>query len=140
VAGLWVKHSASSAAVVRDSVFIGLTREGVSADDAYDATLLVSELVGNAVRHAPSLPSGHVAVRWEIHDDGCQLEVSDGGRSEHLDPVIAADSDTSGRGLAIVSALAERWGVKSNADSTTVWLFYRFSHQADQSEDLYEAS
>lgn len=38
------------------------------------------------------------------------MEVADAGPAVKLTPQVVADTDERGRGLAIVAALAERWG------------------------------
>lgn len=74
-----------------------------------DATLVVSELVTNAVVHARpdivlSLHRHGSAVRGEVVDHGPVWKES---RPVAVDDLGAE----SGRGLAIVDALAYRWGV-----------------------------
>jgi PAS domain S-box-containing protein len=83
--------------------------------------LLATELVTNSCRHAAAKgdPIGVVlavddhAVRLAVTDTGPGFEVPDGGP--------AHDDDESGRGLFIVDALADRWGVDSEGGSR-VWL------------------
>jgi anti-sigma regulatory factor (Ser/Thr protein kinase) len=90
---------------------------------ANDAELLVSELVGNAVRHARPLPGGVVCVAWEIARREVTLRVTDGGSSNGHRPQasVAGPDAVSGRGLAIVAALAARWGVEPARGGQSVW-------------------
>jgi len=81
-----------------------------------DATLLVSELVTNAILHARSPVDLVVrkvkgAVRVEVFDDGT-------GLPQPLDPDPEADD---GRGLGLVQAVASRWGVDDVETCKTVW-------------------
>lgn len=85
--------------------------------DLLDDTLLVlSELLGNAVRHgsAPTTaglgaPAGGVEVRWSLAPGAVRLEVVDGGGGEpHV--VDRGEQAVSGRGMAIVEALSHSWG------------------------------
>ncbi|MEU9190292.1 ATP-binding protein [Streptomyces sp. NPDC048484] len=78
------------------------------------AELLVSELVTNAFRHG----RGDVRVRMLFDDGRMQLEVRDGSHEFPI-PRTATDLDEGGRGLAIVQAVADDWGVKNNG--TTTW-------------------
>jgi anti-sigma regulatory factor (Ser/Thr protein kinase) len=80
------------------------------------ATLLVSELATNAVRHANSA----FVVRMSRTDDTIRFEVSDSGAGE---PRIA-DADPrrrSGRGLQIVQGMSREWGVIREELGKTVW-------------------
>jgi len=81
------------------------------------ACLLTSELVTNAVRHG----RGPIGLRIGRRHPETVIEVRDRGRGEvrrSRGPV--ADTGT-GRGLAIVELLADRWGVAPVAEGKTVW-------------------
>ncbi len=81
---------------------------------------MVSELVGNAVRHARPLADGTMHVAWTHSPQGVDIAVSDGGARtppERRDPTL---SDLAGRGLAIVETLASRWWVETSRSRTTV--------------------
>lgn len=94
----------------------------VGSDEALAETLLllVSELVTNAVVHAgtPSvlrllLPGRHTqgAVRVEVADlSTCPP------RQRHAD-----GEDTNGRGLELVSVLADRWGWQREGFGKRIW-------------------
>jgi serine phosphatase RsbU (regulator of sigma subunit)/anti-sigma regulatory factor (Ser/Thr protein kinase) len=77
--------------------------------------LLVSELVTNAVRYA----QGKIGLRL-ILEGGLVCEVLDDSaalpRLRHPD-----DSDERGRGLQVVSQLAQRWGARRAASGKVVW-------------------
>lgn len=130
---LWVRHATSSPSVARRSVLDALTEAGVADDDADDAALITSELVGNAIQHASPLPSGGVAIRWSLGQGFYTISVTDGGNRHDDTPgggepdgaVIQATQPsataTSGRGLSIVQAIASEWGVERTPGRTTVW-------------------
>jgi serine/threonine-protein kinase RsbW len=80
-----------------------------------EAESVVAELVGNAVRHASSLPDGTVRVHWYIRDGIVEIEVTDGGGVTRPAPVRGSHYATSGRGLRIVRSLAHEWGVVGRA-------------------------
>jgi PAS domain S-box-containing protein len=83
------------------------------------ATLLVSELTSNAVRHGPRRPGDDVVLRIGLRDDVLRVEVTDeGGGFEPPPPtgVLVA----GGWGLVLVDRVADRWGVEGGAP-TTVW-------------------
>ncbi|MGW1880873.1 ATP-binding protein [Streptomyces sp. NPDC001970] len=75
---------------------------------------LLSELVANAFRHARVPPGREVWTRCELRDEALRVEVSDA--SDVLPrPRKAAPDDESGRGLALVSTLADNWGAHPRA-------------------------
>jgi anti-sigma regulatory factor (Ser/Thr protein kinase) len=118
---LRVPFTAPSAARVRKELRDWMVAQGLPRDVVEDARVVVSELVGNSVRHAQPLPSNEIVVRWSLDDQGVVLSVSDGGggrSSPHA--VTASMSAVSGRGLSIVDALADRWWVEDRDGYTTV--------------------
>jgi hypothetical protein len=60
-------------------------------------------------------------VAWEVDSQGVIVRVTDGGGGDRPHVRHASPRDTSGRGLALVEAVAARWGVIAGATSTTVW-------------------
>src|SRR3954463_1497205 len=85
-----------------------LRERGLSADLDHTVSLLTSELVGNAVRHAgPLNPTDRIVFHARLSDDLVRVEVADHGPG--FDPEIR--HDTAGFGLRLVDKLATRWGV-----------------------------
>jgi anti-sigma regulatory factor (Ser/Thr protein kinase) len=82
-----------------------------------DLTIVVSELVANAVRYAPRSEGGQVVLTISREADVLRIEVADPGHG--FDPTPGPAS-RGGLGLVIVSHLALRWGVIDDA-STVVW-------------------
>ncbi|MGV9558341.1 SpoIIE family protein phosphatase [Streptomyces sp. NPDC003522] len=79
-------------------------------------SLLVSELVTNAVRHA----TGPVTVRLIRAGHGLLCEVGDTGNGRpRLGP--GGLLDEGGRGLRIVHRLTARWGVRWTENGKVVW-------------------
>ncbi|MER6185543.1 ATP-binding protein [Streptomyces sp. NPDC001652] len=82
-------------------------------------TLLVSELVTNALRHATG-PIGVRLVRPAGLGDVLLVEVSD----PLPDPPrerVARPEDEGGRGLQLVAHSSRRWGTRPGATGKTVW-------------------
>jgi anti-sigma regulatory factor (Ser/Thr protein kinase) len=114
----------STLIVESDPLSVRQARQFVAGHlDAYDervvdsATLMVSELVTNSIRHA----AGPCTIRLEITADAVRVEVSDRGQGT---PVLQSPTpdETSGRGLRIVAALADDWGASSVAPhGSMVW-------------------
>lgn len=101
-----VRHAPASAGEVRRRLGADLARSGVSSDVVDDATLLASELVGNAVRYAHPLPGGGAPGDLVGRHDCVRLRVTDGGGLGAPRVRDAGPSDVRGRGLAIVDSLA----------------------------------
>ncbi|MFC8140656.1 ATP-binding protein [Streptomyces paradoxus] len=86
-----------------------------------DVQLCASELVTNVIRHVgEGVP---VTVRvWREEGGRVRLGVTD--PDPRALPVLVAAAGTeaeSGRGLALLDALAVRWGVEQEAGRKTVW-------------------
>ena len=86
----------------------------IPADVLEDAKVLVSELVGNSVKHAGLNVDDHVHVRAEWSGERLRVTVHDRVRPSSPPPVAAAirprPGADSGWGLFIVDRLASRWG------------------------------
>nr|WSY51484.1 ATP-binding protein [Streptomyces sp. NBC_00886] len=88
-----------------------------------DALLCVSELTTNAILHG--VPPGRgLALRLCVHLDGVlRVEVHDSGTGELRkvrSPYRSLDAER-GRGLMLVAALSDKWGVGERAPGKVVW-------------------
>jgi anti-sigma regulatory factor (Ser/Thr protein kinase) len=83
-----------------------------------DARLLVSELVGNSVRHAEQPAGATLRITALAVDGVVRVDVADRGRGAVRRR--EADPRTGGYGLELVELLAARWGV-SDEHGTRVW-------------------
>lgn len=81
-----------------------------------DLELIVSELVTNAVRAG----SATVGVSVALEDDRVVVRVSDEA-SGWPEPREADIYDTGGRGLPLVSAISNSWGVRLSPNGKVVW-------------------
>ena len=120
-----VDHAPSSAAEARRELGADLTSQGLPATLVDDAELVVSELIGNAVRYGRPLPGNVLRVAWSVEAGSLLVKVTDGGGRESPRFREAGPSDVRGRGLAIVDALASKWGVDRYENGagpvSTVW-------------------
>lgn len=109
-----------SAAVVRKALVSWMVQRGSDANVVDDARQVVSELVGNAVRHAKPLDPGVMLVDWREQGGSLDLSVSDGGSLSIPRQRTASPDAVEGRGLAIVAALAQRWWFEDDGTRKTV--------------------
>ncbi|MDH6128744.1 ATP-binding protein [Kitasatospora sp. GP82] len=86
------------------------------------AVLLLSELMTNACRHARVPPGRQIVTRSVLSGGTLRVEVSDAS-SGLPTPCHASPDDESGRGLALVAALADAWGAHPRVCGIgkTVW-------------------
>jgi anti-sigma regulatory factor (Ser/Thr protein kinase) len=83
------------------------------------AVLLVSELVGNVVRHARSREHG---LRLRLRADVCWLRIEVFDTDPGLPrPRTPGEGDESGFGFVLIEALAAGWGVHQEPGGKTVW-------------------
>lgn len=84
--------------------------------DPHAAALATSEVVSNVVRHA--------RTHFELHivpgADRLRVEISDGAS---VIPAVRdlTDGDEGGRGLHVIEAVVESWGVEVTGNGKTVW-------------------
>lgn len=92
---------------------------GLPEEVCHTASLLTSELVTNAVVH------GQTSAKLTAHRPNDRLRVAVRDDNPALPavgqtPLIDADAE-GGRGLAIVSMLAARWGVEMTDTGKAIW-------------------
>ena len=98
--------------------FVREVLDGAPVDSA-EVALLASEVATNAVVHACTpftvcVVSGPRAVRVGVLDEGPPLP-------DPLPRLSRTDLTPGGRGLLLVMAMADRWGVDARPRGKTVW-------------------
>jgi anti-sigma regulatory factor (Ser/Thr protein kinase) len=105
-------HTLESARTTRE--LVGTELQDSQLRD--NAVLVASELVANAVDHG----QGPVVV--ELTRDGRQVRLAVSSTSgQDPQPRAAGQHDLRGRGLTIVSTVADQWGWARHEDLVTVW-------------------
>jgi anti-sigma regulatory factor (Ser/Thr protein kinase) len=83
------------------------------------ATLLTSEVVSNAIRHTAE---GHTKLTVAVADGVLEIGVTDADKEHLPERQDSLDSSAeSGRGLAIVEAMSEGWGVNLLPEGKEIW-------------------
>lgn len=117
--GTWLfRARAESLPLVRDAVR-GFDLGALE----HDVTLLVTELVSNAIRHAGLRRDAPVKLRIAADERRVRIEVSDPGcgfDATSLDDETQLE-EPGGLGLVLVDRMSERWGIIRGAE-TRVWL------------------
>ncbi|WP_246203712.1 ATP-binding protein [Streptomyces tailanensis] len=115
--GFLIPHDPRAASVVRAALraLLRATRLGCVADTV---ELLASELVANAYRHSPA----DACVSVEHTPDTLTVSVWDHNPAPPTPAEARRDDDAeSGRGLGIVAACADEWGVRDYPHGKAVW-------------------
>ena len=119
-----VPHHARGARLARHRL-AGELGPVVSSELLADAVAVIAELVGNAIRHATALPGDVIRVAWRVRTAGprqlLEVRVTDGGAGDEPQQREVSVDSIDGRGLAIVSALADSWGVERDGLGQSVW-------------------
>lgn len=115
-----VPFAASSVAVARQQLRSWMRAQGCSREAIEDGRVVLSELVANSVRHAQPLSDGTILVSWCREGGDLRISVTDGGSTSRPHTVNAGSSALSGRGMAIVEALAGQWWFEQTRTRSTV--------------------
>ena len=104
-------------AAAREAVRAAAAHARVHEDDRWRVEMIVTELVTNAVKHGPG---GPVVIAIHAGGQGMRGEVADPGRGIRRRELLQrATSEEGGRGLFLVDALSDSWGLSD--DSSRVW-------------------
>ncbi|MEU4225920.1 ATP-binding protein [Nonomuraea sp. NPDC026600] len=115
LASWWLSPSMSTVPRVRRLTRARLAAWGLD-EQVEVAELLVSEIVTNALRHAP----GPYRLTLSVTDGLLRGEVEDAGNAP-LHVHHARPGDEQGRGLYMIDLLACCWGSESTPEGKTVW-------------------
>jgi serine/threonine-protein kinase RsbW len=119
---LRLPHTAVAVSSARRRVRADLSAVGVPEALLDDVEVVVSELLGNSVRHARPIAGGVLLLGWRVDVDDVILRVTDGGGGRGVEPRETGPMADSGRGLQIVERLTRAWGVTEHAGGLrTVW-------------------
>ncbi|MFH8991995.1 ATP-binding protein [Streptomyces sp. NPDC017940] len=137
-----VPHGPAGVGEARHRMRDQLRVSGVSETVIDDAVLILSELLSNACRHGRPLgqglhddgdSDGDVRAAWRVDRTGrLTVEVTDGGGPTRPAPATPSVTAHGGRGLNIITALAENWGVRDDIHGeVTVWALVQSGHRRE---------
>ncbi|MGW2643732.1 ATP-binding protein [Streptomyces sp. NPDC001393] len=92
-------------------------------DHDFEVRLCATELLTNVIDHLGEGTPVTVRVMGTATDHGPRTRIEVTDPAPCAAPVLlpATETEESGRGLALLDALSERWGVEQWADRKTVW-------------------
>jgi two-component sensor histidine kinase len=93
-----------------------LMTTGLDEDVEHTVTLLATEIVGNAVRHAGLRGDQRIVFFARLAEDFARVEVADQG--DGFDPESV---QSEGFGLRLLAKLASRWGCDCTDRGCKVW-------------------
>ncbi|MBC9714120.1 ATP-binding protein [Streptomyces sp. TRM66268-LWL] len=134
-----VPHGPAGVGRARHCMRDQLRISGVSEAVIDDAVLILSELLSNACRHgrplgdAATVGDGNVRAAWRLDKSGrLTVEVTDGGGPTRPVPATPSVTARGGRGLGIIAALSDDWGVRDGASGeVTVWVVLTTGHHRE---------
>ncbi len=133
-----VPHGPAGVGEARHRMRDELYRSGVAESVVDDAVLILSELLSNACRYGRPLGradrgDGDVRAAWRVDPGGgLRVEVTDGGGPTRPVPSTPSVTARGGRGLNIISALSQDWGVRDSATGeVTVWVVVTEGHRRE---------
>jgi anti-sigma regulatory factor (Ser/Thr protein kinase) len=115
--------------VARARQFVSAELAGCPVAD--EAVLCVSELATNALMHTSSGEGGKFEVIVQRGPSSARISVRDQGAASApaARPVDLASE--SGRGLGLVSVIADRWGQSGDVAGRVVWFELRWEPRRD---------
>ena len=111
-----LSRSPTSVAVARRFIAARAAAWSFPEEASQQLVLIGSELVTNAVLHART----ELTLTLELRDDRVRISVKDQSRAPATLRNYRPDALT-GRGLGVVAALSDTWGVSAAADGKVVW-------------------
>lgn len=112
--------AAASVTVARRQLRTWMRTNGFGREAIEDGRVVISELVANSVRHAEPLSDGTILITWCLENGNLRVSVTDGGSASRPHTVNAPSSALSGRGMAIVEALAVDWWSERTRSRSTI--------------------
>ena len=92
---------------------------GAEESVIYDATVIVTELVSNAILHSGA---DRISVRLSYSSPELSIYIADTGSWRHrCQQTGGCDQAESGRGLNLIAAIARQSGVRRTVNGTCAW-------------------
>jgi anti-sigma regulatory factor (Ser/Thr protein kinase) len=103
-----------------------LEKWNLTCPKADDALVTVSEVVTNALRHTWGLVAADLIFDTLTRIFTCEVTDLSPTRQPHLQELDDDGSEEDGRGMFLVNALSDGWGVRRGDDFKIVWVVFEF--------------
>ena len=120
--GFQIQLAGGPQAASRARTELSRLREELEPPVLESARLLVTELVTNAVRHAPV---GMIDISVKIRPESMRVDVSNRGTPFEAHARLPRADQESGWGLFLVDRLSDEWGVVDEPGRQRVWFELR---------------
>jgi len=101
----------STPGIARTKLAAFLTLNRTELDLIDNALIVLSEMIANAVAHGTPDTDGTMEIGWSIDAGRLELSVRDSGTGKDLTPRPFDEDSLGGRGLSIISRVADNWSV-----------------------------
>nr|WP_255669104.1 ATP-binding protein [Aeromicrobium duanguangcaii] len=101
----------STPGIARTKLAAFLTLNRIDLPMIDNALIVLSEMIANAVAHGTPDQDGTMEIAWSIDDGLLNLSVRDAGRCAEMVPRPFDEDSLGGRGLSIISRVADKWSV-----------------------------
>jgi anti-sigma regulatory factor (Ser/Thr protein kinase) len=103
-------------------VVLELLRVWAAPHDRDDAALVVTELVANVIDHVQG--EANLTLELTLADSWLRISVADGSSVRPVAQELSQDRPR-GRGLQLVEAVVDRWGVEDHRGGKRIWFELR---------------
>jgi anti-sigma regulatory factor (Ser/Thr protein kinase) len=101
---------------MRDFVRRRAAHHGLDQAEVFQAQLVATEAVTNAMRHGITADGKSISVTCLWKDDGLTIEVGDRGRFRQREP--SSPDATGGRGLGLIERLTRQFDLETSDSGT----------------------
>jgi anti-sigma regulatory factor (Ser/Thr protein kinase) len=115
---LELRHDPVELSRMRQFIRRRAVEHGLNAAEAFQAQLVATEAVTNAMRHGNAPRGKPISVTCVWRDDGLTIEVGDRGRFQRGGSSEPNSDAVGGRGLGLIERLSRRFELETSDSGT----------------------